>query len=354
MPEFKVERMSLNGGLELPRLIKGAWQLARGHSSASLASAMSDMRRFVEAGVDAFDCGDVYLGVEELIGQFLDAYRREKGRADGVTVLTKYIPDRVNLPTLTRADVQATIDRSLSRLRIERLNVLQFHWWELEIPRYIEVLHWLEEFRDAGKIEHLGIVNFDTKRVEEILAAGIRPATAQVQYSLLDRRAERGVSEICMREGIGLLCYGTVAGGYLSDAWLGKPEPQDALENRSLVKYKLIIDEFGGWAIFQRLLRVLREIADRHEVDIAAVAMRFILERAPHTAIIIGARSDRHLANNLRAFDFSLADEDKAAINAVLSDARAVPGDFYELERQVDGPHGRIMSQNLDTETAGG
>lgn len=346
-----VERLEPRDGLSLPRLIKGAWQLAQGHSAASLASAISDMRSFVSAGVNAFDCGDVYIGVEELIGQFIDAYRKETGSA-GVTVLTKYIPDRDRLASLTKADVEAVIDRSISRLRIERLNVLQFHWWELDVPRYLDVLGWLEDFRTAGKIEHLGLVNFDSVRVGEILEAGFRPATVQAQYSLLDRRVERGVSQLCADNGVALLCYGTVAGGFLSDRWLGVEEPASPTENRSLTKYKLIIDEFGDWAMFQRLLHTLREIADIHDVDIATVAMRFIIDRASHTAVIIGARSDAHLTNNLKTFSFSLSDADKSRIEAVLSAAREVPGDFYDLERVLEGPHGRIMKQNLDSENS--
>lgn len=347
----KIDRMSLRGGLSLPRLIKGAWQLSQGHSGISLASAISDMAHFVEAGIDAFDCGDVYIGVEELIGDFITARRAETGAA-AVTVLTKYIPDRDRLPLLTKSDVEAVIDRSIARLRVERLDVLQFHWWDLEVPRYLEVLRWLEDFQKAGKIAHLGLVNFDSVRIGEILNAGFRPATAQVQYSLLDRRAERGVSQLCAEHGMALLCYGTVAGGFLSDKWLGAIEPGSPPENRSLTKYKLIIDEFGGWDIFQALLTALRAVADRHGVDIATVAMRFMVERAPHAAIIIGARNDAHLADNVRTFGFALTDADQASIEAVFAQARDVPGDFYALERIVDGPHGRIMKQNLDAETA--
>ena len=62
-------------------------------------------------------------------------------------------------------------------------------------------------------------------------------------------------------QNIALLCYGTVCGGFLSERWLGKPAPQADLANRSLVKYKLIIEDFGGWGLFQELLGVLSRIA---------------------------------------------------------------------------------------------
>jgi len=78
----------------------------------------------------------------------------------------------------------------------------------------------------------------------------------QLQYSLLDVRPENGMAEFCRKRGIALLCYGTVAGGLLSDRWLGRPSPAKLPSNRSLTKYKLIIDEFGGWDLFQGIAAV--------------------------------------------------------------------------------------------------
>ncbi len=84
----------------------------------------------------------------------------------------------------------------------------------------------------------------------------------------------RGSADFCRKHGISLLCYGSVAGGFLADRWLGKPEPPPPFANRSLAKYKLIIDDFGGWDLFQDLLQVLRAVANRHATDIASVASR--------------------------------------------------------------------------------
>ena len=89
--------------------------------------------------------------------------------------------------------------------------------------------------------------------VRAIIEAGIPLASMQVQYSVLDRRPENGLAALCRAHGVGLICYGSVAGGFLSDRWLGQPEPAQPLANRSLVKYKLIIDDFGGWTLFQEL-----------------------------------------------------------------------------------------------------
>ena len=106
----------------------------------------------------------------------------------------------------------------------------------------------------------------------------------------------------------GCICYGSVAGGFLSDRWLGQPEPAQPLANRSLVKYKLIIDDFGGWTLFQELLRALRRVADRRDCDIASVASRFALDLPGVAAVIVGATSRAHLAANVAAGALKLTD----------------------------------------------
>ncbi len=96
-------------------------------------------------------------------------------------------------------------------------------------PRWLEALVWLDDLRRAGKVRHLGGTNFDTPHLREILAAGLPVVSMQVQYSLLDRRPENGFAALCQAHGVALLCYGTVAGGFLSDRWLGAPEPTAAV-----------------------------------------------------------------------------------------------------------------------------
>jgi aryl-alcohol dehydrogenase-like predicted oxidoreductase len=138
-----------------------------------------------------------------------------------------------------------------------------------------------------------------------------------------------------------------VAGGFLSDAWLGQPEPMPPFENRSLTKYKLIIDDFGGWALLQDLLHTLRGIADGHGVDIATIASRAILERPQVAAVIIGARNRAHLADNLKISALRLATADHERIAEVLSRRSGPLGDTFALERDRHGRHGSIMKYNL-------
>ena len=158
---------------------------------------------------------------------------------------------------------------------------------------------------------------------------------------------------LCRDHDVKLLCYGTVAGGFLGDGWLGAPEPEGPLENRSLVKYKLIVDEFGGWRLFQELLRACRQVADRHCVDIATVASRHVLDRPGVAAVIVGARNAAHARANAAIGALRLDAEDRAALDAVLVRRSGPSGDTYALERDRTGRHGAIMKYNLNTLPAG-
>ena len=139
-----------------------------------------------------------------------------------------------------------------------------------------------------------------------------------------------------------------MAGGFLSDRWLGTDEPGEPLENRSLTKYKLIIDDAGGWDWFQALLRTLRGIADRHGSDIATVTSAAMLTRPGVAGVIVGARNRSHLAANLAISDLALTHQDLAEIDDAVSTALPLEGDVYTLERDRTGRHGSIMKYNLN------
>jgi aryl-alcohol dehydrogenase-like predicted oxidoreductase len=307
------------------------------------------MGAFVEAGITTFDCADIYTGVEELIGAFRRAYGDLRGAEalDRVRVHTKFVPDLDLLPRLTRRDVERVIDRSISRLGADRLDLVQFHWWDYAVPGWLEAARWLDELRQAGKIRHVGGTNFDTEHMTEIVDSGVPLLSMQLQYSLLDRRPEKAMRDAVATRGVALLCYGTVAGGLLGDRWLGQPEPAEPLENRSLTKYKLIVDDLGGWDLFQALLATLRRIADRHGSDVATVASAAVLARPGVAAVIVGARNRAHLAANLAIAELALDADDLAAIDTALAEARPLDGDVYGLERDRAGRHGAIMKYNL-------
>jgi aryl-alcohol dehydrogenase-like predicted oxidoreductase len=347
---MSVERFTLQNGYDISRIIRGGWQLAGGHGDIDRARAIADMAAFVDAGVTTFDCADIYTGVEEMIGAFRGEMLRLRGASALKTfkVHTKFVPDYRLLGRMTRRDVETIIDRSLQRLRTDRLDLVQFHWWNYAAPGLEETALWLKDLQHAGKIDRIGGTNFDSLNARRMLDAGVPVVSMQTQYSLLDLRPENGLTALCSATGMKLLCYGTIAGGFLSSRWLDQPEPQEPLVNRSLVKYKLIIDDFGGWHLFQELLHVLARIGAKHGVSITAVATRHVLDR-PHVAgVIIGARYAEHLNDNISVFRFALDAADRAAIEAVLLRRTGPSGDAYTLERDKEGRHGRIMKYNLN------
>ena len=349
-----VPTVNLRPDYRISRIIKGGWQLAGDHGPVDRASAIRDMAAFVEAGVTAFDCADIYTGVEEMIGAFLAELRQSQGKAafDRVRVHTKYVPDATALSTINRQHVEVGVDRSLKRLGIERLDLVQFHWWDYGVPGAVDTLGHLQELRDKGKIRHIGLTNFDLDHVEQFVEAGIDILSVQVQFSLLDQRPAGRFAEFCKERDIAVFAYGTLAGGFFSERWLNAPDPGYAFENRSLIKYRLIIDAFGGWPLFQKLLSVLNGIAERHDISIANAALRAMLDHDDLTAAILGARYAHHLENNLKALAFTPSEADRKELATILAKRTGPSGAVFGLERDRTTPHGQIFKTNLNANPA--
>jgi aryl-alcohol dehydrogenase-like predicted oxidoreductase len=334
------------------RLIKGGWQLAGGHGAVSEAAAIADMMAYAESGITAFDCADIYTGVEALVGRFLTEWRARHGAsAPPIRVHTKCVPDLDLLGNLSRADIERTIDRSLRRLGVEQLDLVQFHWWDYSLGDPVQAALHLDAMRREGKIAEIGVTNFDLPHLRALLDAGVPVVAHQLQCSLLDRRALGAMREFCVARGIKLFAYGALAGGFLHERWLGAPAPApgEALENRSLVKYRLIIDEWGGWEPFQGLLRVLATVAARHGASIGAVALRWVLDQPGVTAAIVGARHAGHLPGTLAALSLSLSAGERAELAGAIGGAGPGPlGEVYGLEREQGGRHAAVMRYGLN------
>lgn len=344
-----IPTLELTPGFYISRIIKGGWQLSSGHRNGTPEDPLADMFEFANAGITTFDCADIYTGVEELIGKFLKVWKEKKGSQDPIRVLTKFVPDADVLPLINKDYVTRIINRSLKRLGLEQLDMVQFSWWDYQIPRYIESAEWLKELQHEGKIRLISLTNFNGAASAELLSAGIKPSTIQLQYSLLDGRPEKTITKLCLENNIKLLCYGTVAGGFISARWMGKSEPKDGFENRSLIKYKLMIDEVGGWDLFQHLLTTLHNIAEKHGVSITNVAAQYMLSRPAVGGLIIGAVNSKHLQENMNSFSFRLDEYDLRKIEEAKSHFKIPEGDVWDLERIKEGPHGKIMRYNLNS-----
>ncbi|HEY1795224.1 MAG TPA: aldo/keto reductase [Stellaceae bacterium] len=311
-------RVSLAGDMPVCRILNGMWQVSGGHGRIDPARAVAAMGAYHAAGFTTWDLADHYGPAEDLIG----AFRRALGdRAGGIEAFTKWVPPP---GPMTRPIVEAAVDVSRRRMETDRLDLLQFHWWDYRDNRYLDALSHLADLRDAGKIRHLALTNFDTERLGVITDRGIRVVSNQVQYSLVDQRPAARMAAFCQVHGIGLLTYGTLLGGLLSEAWLGRAEPfRGDLPTISQQKYKQMIDAWGGWALFQDLLAALKAIADKQGASIAAIGTRLILDRPAVAGVIIGARLGiaEHIADNARIFDLALDAEDRASLDPIASRA---------------------------------
>jgi aryl-alcohol dehydrogenase-like predicted oxidoreductase len=346
-----LETTELRAGHRISRIIKGGWQLAGDHGAIDKAAAIADMEAFLDAGITTFDCADIYTGVEEMIGDFIADVRKRRGAsvADRVIVHTKLVPDLTRLSDIRPDDIEAIVDRSLQRLQIDRLHLVQFFWWDLSIGNAVESLEVLKDCQRKGKIANLGVNNWDRNEIGRFSDAGYDIASAQVQYSVLDQRPANGLADWAAFHDIQFLCYGTLAGGFLTENWLGRTDPGFEFSNRSLVKYRLIVDEFGPWERFQTLLQLLAEIGAKHGVSLSSVATRWVLDQPQVAAAIVGARYARHLPKTLQVFEFQLDDEDRSRIADLQKNAAGPDGLVYGLESDRASRHGRIMKYNLNT-----
>ncbi|MFN0179773.1 MAG: aldo/keto reductase [Gemmatimonadales bacterium] len=345
--------VELAPGYSVPRVILGGWQLSAGHSAQGIEreALFRLWDDSLDRGLNTFDCADIYTGVEALIGDYV-----RRRRAAGVAlpqVHTKFVPDLAALPRLGRRYLERVIDRSLQRLGMERLDLVQFHWWDYAVPRYLDTLGWLGDLVRDGKIRLVGLTNFDTVRLRECLTTGVPLASVQLQYSVLDQRPARGLDRVADANRVALLCYGTLAGGFLSDRWLGAPEPAEA-ENRSLVKYRLVIDDIGGWPAFQRALAALAAIGRRRGVPTAAVAIRWVLEQRGVAAAIVGCRKAEHFRMIESVFGWRFETTDAKELADAAGSRPGPQGDVYEAERIPGGRHAAIMRYDLNAQAMDG
>ncbi len=329
MPLPANSTFQLTPNMSICRVLNGMWQVSGAHGTIDPKAAIQNMFDYIDAGFTTWDLADHYGPAEDFIGEFRRQLITTRGEEawSKVQAFTKWVP---RPGRMTRRVVEDNMTRSLRRMDVDTLDLLQFHWWDYDDERYLDALEHLADLRDEGKIRHLALTNFDTAHLKTITDAGIRVVSNQVQFSLIDQRPEVEMTAFCQENNISLLTYGTVCGGLLSEKYLDHPEPKRRILNTaSLQKYKNMIDAWGGWGLFQELLAVLKPIAEKHAASIANVATRYILDRPAVAGVILGVRLGvaDHRQDNARVFDFSLDEADNSQIEAVLTKSR----DLYQL-----------------------
>lgn len=331
----------MNKQITSSNIIRGCWQLASGHSQG--VGSREPILDAVRSGFTTFDCADIYLGVEELLGQAAGALPENKLR-----IHTKFVPDLNRLQDIDQKYVESIIDRSRQRLQVDKLDLVQFHWWDWKIEKYLPALEYLSELKAQGKIAEIGLTNVNRTYLQEI-TTHFDIASLQVQVSLFDRRVEQGVAQLCRERGMKILGYGSLLGGFVSEKWVNQQEPElQELPNRSLVKYKLLIDAACGWEEFQRRLLILRKLAAKYECEMGNIAIAALLQGGKADSVIVGLSPYNFATQNCGLAE--LPELQGEEVDEITAWPCNLGGDVYEEERDEQGAHAKIMKYNLNAQ----
>ncbi|KAF5770107.1 putative oxidoreductase [Helianthus annuus] len=310
--------------LEICGVINGMWQTSGGWGKIDRDNAVDAMLSYADAGLTSFDMADIYGPAEDLYGLFINRVRRERSPEllEKVKGLTKWVPPPVKM---TSSYVRQNIDISRKRMDVASLDMLQFHWWDYANKGYLDALKHLTDLKEEGKIKTVALTNFDTERLQIILENGIPVVSNQVQHSLVDMRPQQRMAELCQLTGVKLITYGTVMGGLLSEKFLDTnlsiPFAGPPLNTPSLQKYKRMVDAWGGWSLFQALLKTLNQVALKHGVSIPTVAVKYILDQPTVAGSMVGVRLglSEHIKDTSAIFSLTLDEEDVKRIQEVIS-----------------------------------
>jgi aryl-alcohol dehydrogenase-like predicted oxidoreductase len=270
----------------------------------------------LEAGINLFDTADVYSAglAEEILGKAL------QGRRDSVLVATKVRFRMGRGPNDTGSSRQHLIEAceaSLRRLGTDRIDLYQLHEWDGLTP-IEETMQALDDLVRSGKVRYVGISNFSAWHLMKALMASerdrlVRPVGQQIHYTLQAREAEYELVPASLDQGLGILVWSPLAGGLLSGKYRrGKDVPQDT---RQFAKWgePPVREESKLYDIVD----VLVEIAMQRSISPAQVALAWLTGRAAVTSVIIGARTEAQLIDNLKAADLTLSAEERTRLDAV-------------------------------------
>ncbi len=308
-------------GLRVSKLTMGTMTFSgSGNFRAVGNTGLDDARRQIamalDAGVNMIDTADIYSegGAEEIVGQAL------RGRRDQVLLATKVrfpMGDGVNDAGLSRHHVIRGCEASLRRLETDYIDLYQVHEWDGQTPLE-ETLSALEHLVTSGKVRYVGCSNFAGWQVMKALGiadrAGLpRFVSQQVYLSLQERSAEYEIVPSAIDQGLGLLIWSPLAGGLLSGKYRRGEDAPPGSRRASEWSEPPIYDEDKLYDTIEAVV----EVAQGRGVSPPQVALAWLLGRPGVTSVIVGARTDEQLADNLAAADLSLSAEETARLEAV-------------------------------------
>jgi aryl-alcohol dehydrogenase-like predicted oxidoreductase len=270
----------------------------------------------LDAGINLIDTADIYSTgrSEEIVGEAL------KGKRDDVLIASKVrfpMGDAPNMAGLSRHHIISGCEASLRRLQTDHIDLYQVHEWDGLTPLE-ETLGALEHLLESGKVRYVGASNYTGWQLMKALGIAQRDhlprfVSQQIYYSLQERSAEYELIPLAVDQGLGTLVWSPLAGGLLSGKFRrGQEGPEGS---RALTDWgePPVYDE----AALYDTIDVLVGIADGRGVSAAQVALAWLLGRPSVSSVVVGARTDEQLADNLKAADLELSDEERAALEQV-------------------------------------
>jgi aryl-alcohol dehydrogenase-like predicted oxidoreductase len=288
------------------------------------AVSHAQLDAFVAAGGTLVDTADVYVGTESesIIGRWLAD--RPSDVRDQVVIATKgRFPTGTgtNDVGLSRRHLTRALDASLARLGVEAIDLYQVHSWDPLTP-LDETWRFLDDAVAAGKILYPGLSNYTGWQVQKVAdlaeARGwARPVTLQPQYNLLVREIEWEIVPACLHNGLGLLPWSPLGGGWLTGKYRRDERPTGATRlgedpDRGVEAYDRRSSVERTWDVID----AVREVAEGRGVSMAQVALAWLVDRPGVTSVILGARTEEQLADNLGAADLHLTEEETARLDA--------------------------------------
>jgi aryl-alcohol dehydrogenase-like predicted oxidoreductase len=286
----------------------------------------------LQSGVNFIDTADVYSqGVSErLVGQAL----KDLGvKRSDVIVATKVYGEMGNGPNdrgASRGHIMDGVSASLERLGLDHIDLYQIHANDPVTPLE-ETLRALDDLVRQGLVRYIGCSNWQAWKIAKALGVSdhrdyARFETVQAYYSIAGRDLEREIVPMMASEGVGLMVWSPLAGGFLSGKFDRESAgPQGA--RRTSFDFPPV-DKERAWPIID----AMREVADARGVSVARVALAYVLAKPFVTSVIIGARNTEQLEDNLAAADLALTDAELAKLDAISELAPEYPG--WMLSRQ--------------------
>ena len=268
----------------------------------------------IEAGVNLFDTANIYShGLsEEILGQVLE------GRRDQVLIATKFrmvMRDGPNEGGASRFHIIRECEDSLRRLRTDYIDLYQIHEWDGETP-LDETLEALDTLVRSGKVRYIGCSNYSGWHLMKALAISdrrnyVRYVSQQIYYSLQARDAEYELVPTSLDQGLGILVWSPLAGGLLSGKYRRGQSGPEGSRHLNNWGEPPIHDEDQLYNIIDALI----EIGSNHKVSAAQIALAYLLGRPGVTSLVIGARSEEQLKDNLGAANVKLTAEERARLD---------------------------------------